>query len=354
MADKENKTEEATPKRLREAKKKGQVAKSADLNAAISFFAFTLLIGVLGTYVFNNTFVYLKSALDVNRYKDIFLSNKIFIDSIFQYMVLLLPFALIAVIMAVVVNLLQVGFLFTTHPLKPDFKKLNPIEGFKNIFSIKSLFTLVKNLLKLILVFFMTYRNLIGSINLIINSGNIGTRKLFSFFLELLKSLSFNIAIVMLGIALVDYIFQRRDYKKNLRMSKQEIKDEYKEMEGSPEIKQARQRRQREIAMGRMMQDIPDSDVVITNPTHIAIAIRYDKDRDMAPIVRAKGVDYIAGKIKEVAKENKIPIIENKPLARTMYKKVEIGEYVPVELYKAIAEILVMVKEIQKKNRGKI
>lgn len=354
MADKESKTEDASPKRLRDAKKKGQVAKSADLNSAISFFVFTLLIGVLGTYVFQNTYIYLKNALNVNRYRDIFFSNKIFVDSIGQYTILLFPFAAIAVFMGIVVNLLQTGFLFTTHPLKPDFKKLNPIEGFKNIFSSKSLFTLFKNLAKLSLVFFMTYKNLSSSIKLIINSGNIGTGKLFNFFLDLLKSLSFNIAIVMLGIALVDWIFQRREYKKNLKMSKQEIKDEYKEMEGSPEIKQARQRRQREIAMGRMMQDIPDSDVVITNPTHIAIALRYDKDKDMAPVVRAKGVDHVAKKIKGVAKENKIPIIENKPLARAMYKKAEIGEYVPVELYKAIAEILVMVKEIEKKNRGKI
>lgn len=356
MEDKENKTEEATPKRLRDAKKRGQIAKSADLNAAVSFFAFTLLISTLGTYVLNNSLKLMRSSLSRSFNLEMAVSTLrvIFFKNIVQYFLLFLPFALVAMVVGVVINLVQVGFLFTTDPLKPDIKKLNPIEGFKNIFSKKSLFTLVKNMLKLGLVLYMTYKNLIGSMDQLLSSGNIGTEKLFYFLLDFVKTLSFNIAIVMLALAIVDYVFQRRDHKKNLRMSKQEIKDEYKEMEGNPELKSARRQRQRELAMGRMMESVGEATVVITNPTHIAVVIRYDGERDQAPLVTAKGAGHIAEKIKEKAKENKIPIIENKPLARTMYKKVEIGDYVPMDLYKAIAEILAIVYQMRERNKGKI
>jgi flagellar biosynthesis protein FlhB len=158
----------------------------------------------------------------------------------------------------------------------------------------------------------------------------------------------------MLALAVIDFIFEKREFKKNLRMSKQEIKDEYKEMEGNPQIKSARQQKQRQLAMSRMMSSVPSSTVVVTNPTHIAVAIRYDTDKDKAPLVIAKGTDYLANKIKEIAKENNIPIMENKPLARTIYKEVEIGEYIPVELYKAVAEILALVYQLREKNKGRI
>lgn len=356
MEDKENKTEEATPKRLQDAKKKGQVAKSADLNSAVSFFIFTLLIGVLGPYVLNNGLIFMKNSLDISFRLDMTMSNlrTIFINNVIQYFLLFSPFALIAIVIGVVINLVQVGFLFTTDPLKPDINRLNPIEGFKNIFSKKSMFTLGKNLAKLALVFYMSYRNLLESINKLLNSGNIATEGLFYFLLDFIKALSLNIAIVMLVLGILDYVFERRDHRKNLRMSKQEIKDEHKEMEGNPEVKAARQQRQRQLAMTRMMGSIEESTVVITNPTHIAVVIRYDRDKDEAPIVTAKGAGHIAERIKEKAKEHKIPIMENKPLARTMYKEVEIGNFIPMDLYKAIAEILAVVYQMRDRNKGKI
>lgn len=356
MEDRENKTEEPTPKRLRDARSKGQVAKSGDLNAAVSFFGFTLLIGVLGPYVLKNGIGFMKKSLGVNFSQGLSIANlrAILLTNILEYLIFFGPFALIALVLGVIVNLIQVGFLFTLDPLKPDFKRLNPIEGFKNIFSKKSIFTLGKNIGKLILVFYMTYRNLSNSINEIFASGNIGTEKLFYFVLDFIKSLSMNIAIVILILGIVDYIFERREHRKNLRMSKQEIKDEYKEMEGSPEVKGVRRERQRQLAMGRMMENIEDSTVVVTNPSHIAVALRYDSERDEAPIVIAKGAEYIAKKIKEKAEENKIPIMEDKSLARAMYKRVEIGESVPVDLYKSIAEILALVYQIEERNKGRI
>lgn len=356
MDDKENKTEEATPKRLRDAKKKGQVAKSGDLSSATSLLVFIMFMGVLGQYLFSNSLKFMKTSLESDYTTFITKSNlgPIFIKNIIYFGIILLPFAIIALVIGIGINLLQTGFIFTSEPLKPDFKRLNPIEGFKNIFSKKAMFNLIKNILKLVLVFYMAYGNLTKHINRLFNSGDLGTEKLFFFMMDFVKDLGFNIALVMFILSIVDYVFQRRDFKKNLRMSKQEVKDELKEMEGNPEVKSFRMQKQRQMAMSRMMSNIKTSTVVITNPTHIAVVLRYNSKMDKAPIVTAKGADYVAEKIKEVARLNKIPIMENKELARTMYKKVEIGEQVPVDLYKAVAEILAAVYQMQEKNKGKI
>lgn len=356
MADKESKTEQPTPKRLRDAKKKGQVVKSGDLNSAASFFLFTMLLSILGQYIYLNGQKFLKNSLTVDYSDPITMNNAgtMLLDSISYFFILTFPFLLIALIVGITINLIQTGFMFTTTPLKPDFKRLNPVDGFKNIFSSKALFNLAKNLAKLLVVILITYLSISGSYKSILNTGLIGTEKLFFFFINFVKDVSFNIALVMLAIAIVDYIFQRREYLKNLRMTKQEIKDEYKEMEGNPQIKSARQQKQRQLAMSRMMSSIDTADVVITNPTHIAVVLRYNTTKDKAPVVVAKGMDYIAEKIKQKAREHKIPIIENKSLARTMYKDVEIGEYVPVELYKVIAEILAVVYQMKERSKRKI
>lgn len=356
MDDKETKTEEATPKRLRDAKKRGQIAKSGDLSSASSFLVFTMLTGILGQFILTNSVGYLRNSLSTDFGVILNKTNTgpMLIKSMINFGYLVFPFAIIAIVIGIVANLIQTGFIFTVEPLKPNFKKLNPIEGFKNIISKKAMFSLVKNILKLTLVFYMTYKNLSTSLVQIINSGNMGSEKLFYFMLDFVKDLSLNIAMVMLALAIVDYIFQRRDYKKDLRMSKQEIKDEFKEMEGSPQIKSARQQKQRQLAMSRMMSSVKTSTVVITNPTHLAVVLRYDSNIDKAPMVTAKGADYIAQKIKELAKKNNIPIMENRELARAMYKKVEIGEQVPVELYKAVAEILALVYQLKEKNKHKI
>lgn len=357
MGDKENKTEEATPKRLSDARKKGQISKSQDLNAAVSFFTFTMLMGLLGQYLLingrkfmENSFSFDMASIELTGAS----AGSLLMDHILQFGLLVFPFLLIAVAIGYLVNIVQTGFLYTTQPLKPDFKRLDPIQGFKNIVSTKAIFNLVKNLLKLILVFYITYKNLTESAKQILNSGNIGTEKLFFFLMDFVKDLSMDIVIIMMILGIVDYVMQKRDYKKNLRMSMQEIKDEHKEMEGNPQVKAQRQQKQRQMAMSRMMADIPNSTVVVTNPTHIAVVLRYDTEVDQAPIVTAKGQDYLAGKIREKAKEHDIPIIENKPLARAMYKEVEIGEYIPMNLYKAIAEILALVYEMNKKKKYKI
>lgn len=356
MSDKESKTEEATPKKIRDAKKKGQVPKSSDFSPAISLMIFTITASALGHFLLTNSIGFLNNSLTLDYNVDVNVSyvRNLFVNNLIKAGFIVLPYALIAMTIGVVANLMQSGFMFTTQPLKPDFKKLNPIEGFKNIFSTKVVFNLAKNIIKLVLIFYLAIDSLSDSANQILNSGNIGTEKLFYFFLNFVKGLVTNIAFVMLGLAIIDFVFQRRDFRKKLRMSKQEIKDEFKEMEGNPQVKSVRQQKQRQLAMSRMMSNVPTSTVVITNPTHIAVALRYDTDKDKAPIVIAKGTDYLANRIKEIAKDNNIPIMENRELARAMYKKVEIGDYVPVDLYKAVAEILAVVFQLREKNKRKI
>lgn len=353
MQDKHSKTEDATPKRLSDSKKKGQVAKSIDFNSAVSFFVFTLCLGLLMQYLFSNSMKLLKMSFSAGISGELSTGNAgaYLIQCIWNFITVFLPFGLIAVAVGIAANLAQVGFIFTGETLKPDFKKLNPLQGFKNMFSAKSLFNLVKNLIKLTIVIYIAFLGLQKATVQIMNSGEIGVEKIFTFFISIVQSLSFQIAGFMIVIGIADYIFQRRSHKKNLKMTKQEIKDEYKEMEGDPGIKSARRQKQREISMSRRLQNVEKSTVIITNPTHIAIALKYEQGKDQAPIVMAKGLDFAAQKIKETAKGKGIPIIENKPLARTIYYSVEEGSFVPVELYQAVAEVLAMVYNMKRSKK---
>lgn len=355
MADKESKTEEATPKRLKDARKKGQVARSSELAPAVSLIVFAMTASFIAMSLFKNSLLYVQSSLRADFGREITTSNlSTYFPNLIDLFILILPYLVIGLLVGVAVNIFQTGLLFTTTPLKPDFKRINPISGFKNIFSKKAAFSLAKNIVKLILVAFLAYNYLANSFNKILNAGNLGTEKLFPFIMQFVVDLVINIGIIMLGLAIVDFVFQKRDHKKNLKMTMQEIKDEYKETEGNPQIKQARSQKQRQLALSRMMSAIEKSNVVITNPTHIAVAIKYDDKEDNAPIVVAKGVDFLAQKIKEKAKENKIPIVENKELARAIYKDTEVGDYIPVELYKLVAEVLAYVYNLEKKKKKKI
>jgi len=353
VEDKHSKTEQATPKRLSDSRKKGQVAKSKDFNSALSFLAFALLLGALGQYFFTSSMDMLKSSLTAGSGGNLSPGNagEILAGSVESILRIFIPFGLLAVVLGVATNLVQTGFILTLEPLKPDFKRLNPIEGFKNIFSSRSAFSLGINLMKLAAVTYITYCGIKGIILQIINSGQIGIENLYAFFGGIVKTLSINLALLMTVIGVIDFIFQKRDFKKRMMMTKQEVKEEYRQMEGDPKIKAARQQRQRQLSMSRTMQNVGESTVVITNPTHIAIALRYRQGEDQAPVVMAKGLDFMAKKIREKAAENGIPVIENKPLARAMYHNVEAGSLVPVELYQAVAEVLALVYQMEKKNK---
>ena len=249
--------------------------------------------------------------------------------------------------MTVLVNVLQVGWKITTKPLKPKPDKFNPINGFKRIFSKDSLFELVKSIIKIVLIIYVAYSSIKGEANNIFVLYDIPLMQAVILCGNIIINAGFKISLVYLVIGIVDFIYQKHKFNEEMKMTKQEVKDEYKNTEGNPEIKGRQRQRMREASQRRMMQDVPKADVVITNPTHLAVAIKYDADTAKAPIVLAKGEDYLAMKIREAAKENHIEIVENKPLARMLYANVDIGQEIPPELYQAVAEVLAMVYNLK-------
>lgn len=341
----DDKTEEATPHKLNEAKKKGQVAKSKEASLALTLLACTLIITALGNYIvqaLKETLVhFLTNFLNMElSYNNLFYITFI---TLTRVAAIVLPVMIPIMIMGIAANLMQTGILFTKEPLKPDFKKLNPISGIKRMFSKRTLVELVKDVVLITIVGYIGYNFIIDNYIKILNLNNLRLGILIEAIKELIENIFFKITLILVAIAIADYIFQRKQFKKDMRMTKQEIKEEFKQQEGDPQVKGKIKQKQREMAMGRMMQSIPDASVVVTNPTHFAIALRYKQGKDEAPKVIAKGADYVALKIKEKAREYEIPIVENKPLARMIYKEVEIDEEIPVEMYQAVAEILAVI-----------
>jgi len=351
-SDSGEKTEEATPKKKSESKKKGQVAKSKELSSTFTLLTVTLLMITLGAYTLDN----LKSVLIIflNNYLTFTLTEYTFktvlLVSLTKFGLLILPIVVPIMIMGIVASLMQSGFIFTSEPLKPDFKKLNPISGFKKIFSMRSVVDLLKNLAIITTISYIAYDFVKNNYLEIMTYGSLKIEAILGVFGGLVVDIFLKISIVMLIIAIIDFAYQKYKHNKELKMSMQEIKEEYKQQEGDPQIKSKIRQKQREMASSRMMQDVPDATVVITNPTHLAIAIKYEQGGEGAPIVVAIGADNVAIKIKEVASENDIPIIENKPLARLIYKELEVGSEIPTDMYQVVAEILALVYKMKKKT----
>lgn len=355
MSEKDGKTEKPSPKKLRDARKKGEIVKSPDLVSATSFLIFSMFFIPLWEFVIKQCKGLLESSYSKQYHHD-FLENNlssIGFQAIMKFFLIVSPFLAIAFFSAWLSNLLQVGFLFTGSPLKPSFKKLNPISGFKNLFNKKALFTLIKNIGKLILVFVVTLKEIGNVLDSFFNAGFVGIEALPLFILDFLKSLSLKIAMILFVLGVVDYAVQWLSFRKKMKMSKQEVKDEFKQQEGDQQIKAQRKSKYMQLISG-MMSQVKDSTVVVTNPTHLAIAITYDKENNGAPIVVAKGADLMAKKIREEAKENKVPILENKPVARSLYKSTEIGQPIPADMYEAVAEILAFVYQMNEQNKHKI
>jgi flagellar biosynthetic protein FlhB len=351
MADDLEKTEEPTPKKIEDARKEGNVPKSAETSGfVVLFVAIIVIIFYLKyiTYYLEKFYMYYTSFIGVEITKNVVI--ELVIHSALNFFILLAPLFGAVMLAGIIGNVMQFGFLFTTKPITPSFEKLNPIKGIKKLFSFKTIVEGIKMTLKVAVAFgvgsWLFYKFL----------EEIPKLELMSF-LEQLKWFEDKAIIIIsamlavfLVFAAIDFIYQRYTYKKSLRMSKQEIKDEYKQTEGNPEIKAKIRQLQREMAKKRMMSEVPKADVVITNPTHYAVAIRYDKTQDQAPKVIAKGVDNLALKIKEIAREHDIMIVENPPLARELYKLVDVDEVIPQKLYKAVAEVLAFVY----KAKGKV
>ena len=270
-------------------------------------------------------------------------------DVLIQILIVCVPFFAFGFVVTALISVIQVGWKVTGKPLQPKFDKFNPINGFKRIFSKDSIFELIKSILKIFVIIYVAYTSIRGNAQDIFILYEIPLMQAIMLCGTVIINAGLKISLVYLVIGLADFIYQKYRFNEDMKMTKQEIKDEFKNTEGNPEIKGRQRQRMREASRRRMMQDVPKADVVITNPTHFAVAIKYDAETSKAPIVLAKGEDYLAQKIKEAAREHHIEIVENKPLARMLYANVDIGQEIPPELYQAVAEILAMVYNMREK-----
>ncbi|WP_291949919.1 flagellar biosynthesis protein FlhB [Campylobacter sp.] len=351
MADDQEKTEEPTSKKIEDARQEGNVPKSQDASAvvvliiAIVVVIFTLpFIGerIVGLYRFYQSFIGVEF--------DVKIFERIVIKTILEMIIMVFPIVLTIMIAGVMGNLLQFGFLFTTKPITPNFSKINPLKGLKNLFSLKKIIDALKIILKVGTVFSIAFIFLLKFMQ------ELPRVELYTIYLQLswLRDKAIILAaiviIAFLIIGFLDLLLVRYQYFKNLRMSKQEVKDEFKQSEGDPLVKGRIRRLQMEAARRRMVQDVASADVVITNPTHYAVALRYDSSQESAPKVLAKGVDFLALRIKDMAYEYNVMIYENPPLARELYKSCEVNDLIPSELFKAVAEVLSFVYTSNRKK----
>lgn len=346
------KTEQPTSKKSEDARNEGQVAKSVELTTAFLFIGMFFALKTFGKYMYDKilaVMIYSISLFEIinDGILDTDFINK-FIGYMFgQILLILTPLFIMAITVGIVTNIIQVKWHPTTKPLKPKFSRMSPLQGFKRLFSAKSLIELAKSFFKLLVISLVIYNIIkkeISSLQLLLDMELLQATMYIG---DLIVDIGLNVGMYFLFIALADYAYQRYDLNKNLKMTKQEVKEEYKNIEGNPQIKGKIRQKMREASMRRMMQDVPKADVIITNPTHFAVAIKYDKEKSLAPIVVAKGEDHLALRIKEVAKQNKIEIVENKYLARTLYSTVDIGKQIPPELYQAVAEVLAFVYNLK-------
>ncbi|MDE6893585.1 MAG: flagellar biosynthesis protein FlhB [Lachnospiraceae bacterium] len=351
------KTEEPTSKKLSDARKEGQVAKSKEIGNAFMLLTLFLMmkvyLGIIGNRFIGCFYSVYGNFADVIRmYNGQIPSASIQVlirGMMLQLGIIVLPVFAVGVFVVFVCDVVQVKWKPTTKPLKPKFNKLNPVSGFKKFLSVNSLVELVKSILKLSVVGYVVYKYIVKEIGQIFILYNISLNQAIGLIGKIVTDLGIRIALVYMVIAFLDFVYQKRKFKKDMKMTKQEVKDEYKNQEGDPQIKGKQKQKMREASMRRMMQHLPEADVVITNPTHYAVAIKYDADKYDAPYVLAKGEDYLAQRIKDVAKENDIEIVENKPLARMLYANVEVGGLIPPELYQSVAEVLAFVYHLKGK-----
>ena len=350
-----DKTEQATPKKLQDARKEGQVARSQELSTAVMLLAFFLAVKIFVGFIGTR---FLGSFKEVYQVIDVYTADEFgsgtagaFLrDSLAEILIICLPLFITAVVVAFVVTIVQVKWQVTTKPLQPKLSKFDPIKGFKKIFSKDKLFELIKDVVKIALIFYVAYSDLTKGAETLALLYDVSLPQAVVYIGDFVINLGIKLSAIYLIVGFADYIYQKLKFKKDLMMSKQEVKDEFKQQEGDPQVKGKIKSKMREVSQRRMMQNLPEADVVITNPTHFACAIKYDKEVSEAPVLIAKGADYLAQKIKDAAKENNIPIVENKPLARMLYYNVDLDSEIPRELYQMTAEVLAYVYKL--KNGG--
>lgn len=343
-------TENATPKRLIDARKRGQVAKSTDVNAAVGLAAALILLLTFGRDLALGLARLLRDNLDFDR-----LSGPLRADDLWPTIqhsavtgaILAAPLFIIIFVVAYLTQLTQVGLLFTTRPLKPKISQLDPIKGFKKIFGVRGLVKAGVNVLKLVVVMIVAWLVASAELRGLASLPQLPVFAAIAVIGQAMLKLAIWLIIVLLILAAVDLLYQKWQHKRDLRMTKQEVKDERRSMEGDPQIKGKRLRMAREIAMQRIAQAVPKADVIIANPTHFSVAIAYDEEKMDAPTVVAKGADHLALRIRHIARIAGVPVIERPPLARALYWGVEIGQQVAPEHYEAVAEVLAYVYRLE-------
>lgn len=347
----DEKTEKATPKKRQDTRKKGQVPKSQDVNTGFLLIMVFGTLFLLGGYMEGTMEGMYRIAFNEYIHRDLTEeeTHSIFVEMTVEISKIIAPIMGVAVVAGIASNLLQVGIMFTGEPLKMDLKKLDPIKGAKRIFSARALVELFKSLLKISFVGVITFSIIWVNKDQMMMMSQKSVQVALSFFGTITTIMGLASALALLLLSVLDYTYQKYDHEKNIRMSKKDIKDEHKNIEGDPQIKAKIKEKQRQMSASRMMSEVPDADVVITNPTHYAIAIKYDETKSSAPYVVAMGVDFLALKIKEVAKSNDVITVENRPLARALYQHSEVDQPIDEQFYKAVAEVLAYVYQLEKK-----
>jgi len=356
FANNDGKTEKATPKKRQDARKQGQVLQSREITTALVLVFMFIGLRVFGSGIYTELSGFIKKVLEEYvKNEDLFTFaglNKLFVDALTVCLKAVAPLFAIALITGLIAEYAQVGFLFTFETLGFKFSRINPANGIKRVLSTRGFAEMLKALARLAVVGIVAYLYLKSESQNVFNIMDMDIMAIAAYIAVTSLNVAIRICIALILLGVLDYAYQWWEYEKSLRMSKQEIKEEYKQTEGNPEIKSKIKQKQKQISMRRMMQQVPKADVVITNPTHFAVALKYDLKVSDAPYVLAKGQDFVALRIKEAAKENRIEIVENKVLARTIYETVEIGEAIPPELYQAVAEILAFVFSLNGKSRA--
>lgn len=352
----EDRTEKATPKKRREARQKGQVFQSREITTTMVLLITFISLRIFGADIYAQLKGFFEKVFtEYPKTEDLYMPDilmKVFVDGVLVFFRSAGPILLMSMLTGLIVSYAQVGFLFTTETLKPVFSRINPLSGMKRLFSLRSVIELLKAILKVGIVAYVSYSYMDGKAQTIVSLMDMDILSIAAFISITSVDLAVRICLSLLVLGAFDFAYQWWEFEKNMKMTKQEVKEELKQTEGNPEIRSRIRQKQRQLSMRRMMQEVPKADVVITNPTHLACALKYDEKVNPAPVLLAKGQDYIALRIREIAKESNIEIVENKPLARTIYETVDIGQAIPPELYQAVAEVLAFVYSLKGKTKA--
>lgn len=344
------KTEDATPQKLQKAREKGQVSKSQDLVSATIFFGCLATLGIAIAWMGQKLSALILESIAAVHSRDLEYSVlAILREGAWTWLLVSLPLILTAFFLGLVGNYFQVGFLFTLETLKPQLNKINPVSGVKQLFSVKRLVEVLKQIVKFTMVSLVVYYAFKDAVPNLVNLQRLDLYAALEVIRLILKDICLKVAVLFMVIAIADFFWQRHSFNKSMRMTKHEIKQEYKESEGDPQLKSERKHLAQELIMHGSQQAVKKADAVITNPTHIAVAVRYDVKEHSAPLVVAKGMDKNAEAIRKIAERYKVPILQNIPLAHAL-NKLDLDEEIPEELYDAVAEVLNLVYEMRRKN----